>query len=133
MNRKTYNKILLNMAGTWNMAIAVILLSLSLLDPPPFDLFGAETPISMVFFHTVVFFVFLFGIAFFIASRDVKRNIAVIFLGFLEKVMMFTINFIYYLIGDVGIPVLFMIIVDLAFGILFLELLVNAKKKTGTE
>lgn len=129
MNRQSYNAKMLFFAAIWNFAIAIALFSLSLITPPPFDLFGAETPLSLVFFHTVVFFVFLFGIGFFIASRNVKKNISIVILGFFEKITMFIINFIYFVKGDVGTPVLFMILVDLAFGILFLELLINVMIK----
>ena len=128
MEKKEYYKYLLLLASVWNWAVSISLLILSLVAPNIIVEFGVDIPPSLVFLQMLFVLVGIFGIGFFLVYRDMTRNHGIVQMSVLEKVSFFVIFLIYFIIGDVGPLVLLLVTVDLIFGILFIEFLLNFKK-----
>ena len=128
MEKKEYYKYLFLLASVWNWAVAISLLILSLAAPNIITNFGVEIPPSLVFLQMLFILVGIFGIGFILVYRDINTNHGIIQMSVVEKVSFFVVFLIYFIIGDVGMLVLLLVIVDLVFGLLFIEFLLNFKK-----
>ena len=128
MEKKEYYKYLFLLAAVWNWAVSILLLVLSLLTPDIITDFGVEIPPSLVFLQMLFVLVGIFGIGFFLVYLDINTNHGIVQMSVVEKVSFFLVFLIYFIIGDVGILVLLLVIVDLIFGLLFIEFLANFKK-----
>lgn len=128
MEKKRYYKYLFLLASVWNWAVSISLLILSLLAPNIITDFGVEIPPSLVFLQMLFVLVGIFGIGFFLVYMDITSNHGIVQMSVLEKFSFFLVFLIYFVIGDVGILVLLLVIVDLIFGILFIEFLLNFKE-----
>ena len=127
MEKKEYYKYLFLLASVWNWAVSILLLGLSLLTPDIITDFGVEIPPSLVFLQMLFVLVGIFGVGFFIIYMDIENNHGIVQMSVLEKVSFFVVFLIYFIIGDIGILVFLLVIVDLIFGILFIEFLLNFK------
>jgi len=127
MEKKEYYKNLFLLAAIWNWIVAISLLLLSFVAPDVMTLFGVDIPPSLVFLQMLFLLVGIFGVGFFIIYRDVESNHGIIQMSVLEKLSFFVVFLIYFIIGDVGFLVVLLVIVDLIFGILFIEFLLNFK------
>ena len=128
MEKKEYYKYLFLLASIWNLAVCILLVVLSLVSPDLITLFGVQMPPSLVHLQMIFVTLGIFGIGFIIVYLDIERNHGIVQISVIEKVSFFVVYFIYFIIGDVGLLVLMMILVDLIFGILFIEFLLNFKK-----
>ena len=128
MEKKEYYKYLFLLASVWNWAVSILLLMLSLLTPDIITDFGVEIPPSLVFLQMLFVLVGIFGIGLILVYRDINTNHGIVQMSVVEKVSFFVVFLIYFIIGDVGILVLLLVIVDLVFGLLFIEFLLNFKK-----
>ncbi len=128
MNKYNYYKILFYVAASWNWFAGIMFLLISLLAPDMTSLFGMERPPSFVWFHLVVAMVLLFGIFFFMTSRNLEKyhDIALFFV--VEKFIFFSLPFIYFFLNELNIYVVLIVGVDLFFGVLFLEFWMNFNK-----
>ncbi len=127
MEKKEYYKNLFLLAAIWNWIVAISLLLLSFVAPDVMTFFGVDIPPSLVFLQMLFLLVGIFGVGFFIIYRDVESNHGIIQMSVLEKLSFFVVFLIYFIIGDVGFLVVLLVIVDLIFGILFIEFLLNFK------
>lgn len=128
MDKKKYYKIMFFSAAIWNWLIGLTFLILSLITPNILSLFGVEIPPSLVFMQMLFILVIIFGIGFFIVYLDFEQNQGIIKMSVFEKVSFFIVFFIYFILGDVNYLVLLPTIIDLLFGILFIEFLINVKR-----
>jgi hypothetical protein len=128
MEKKEYYKYLYLLAAIWNWIVAISLLLLSFVTPDVMISFGVDIPPSLVFLQMLFVLVGIFGVGFFIIYRDIESNHGIVQMSVLEKLLFFLVFLIYFIIGDVGILVLLLVTVDLIFGILFIEFLLNFKK-----
>ena len=122
MEKKEYYKYLFLLASIWNWAVSISLLTLSLLTPEIISDFGVEIPPSLVFLQMLFVLV-----GFFIVYLDNTTNHGIVQMSVIEKISFFLVFLVYFIIGDVGILVLLLVIVDLIFGLLFIEFLLNFK------
>jgi len=112
----------------WLIAIVFILLTLFLL-PEAASLVGISMPPSLLFMHGFLVFAFIIGVGLFIISRDISKNHGIAQMCVFEKFSIFTLFLIYFIIGDFNIILFLPVIVDLIYGILFLEFLFNYNRK----
>lgn len=108
-------------APIWNIIITIAFVLLSILSPSSAKDFGVAIPPSFMWYHAMYFFVFLFGLLFYVTSRNLEKyhDLATIFV--VEKFGAFFLFLIYFILGEFNILGLPIIIIDLVFGILFLE------------
>lgn len=132
MDKHKYYRLLFLISAIWNWFVGVSILFASLfMKEFVAELFGMVLPPSMVWFHVVTALIFVFGIGYYIVGRDLSKNHGVVLIGLLEKFLFFFILLIYVFVGDINIYVSFMTGVDLVFGILFVEFLLNYKNQTS--
>ena len=115
-------------AAIWNWIIGLTLLMLSFFIPNMLPLFGVETPPSLVFLQMLFILVIIFGIGFFIVYLDIEKNQGIVLMSIFEKVSFFFVFLIYFILGDVNFLVLLLNIIDLIFGMLFIEFIINMKR-----
>nr|MDO8111669.1 hypothetical protein [Candidatus Sigynarchaeota archaeon] len=129
MDRTIYQKRLLVIAALWNWAVTGVFFTLSVAMPSAFVTLGFVIPNSMLWFHCSIGIVGVFGVAYMVASRDPKANRGLLMVCVVEKFFFFLVFTIYFFIGDVSIVGLLVVVVDLAFGILFLEVVLRTRKQ----
>ncbi|MBN2152109.1 MAG: hypothetical protein JW839_11720 [Candidatus Lokiarchaeota archaeon] len=113
--------------AVWNWAVAVSLFVLSVATPSAFLDLGMEIPNAMVWFHCTVGFVGVFGVAYFIAYKDLSARRGMALLGVVEKLFIFVVLFVYFLLEEVGVVGFGLIAVDLVYGMLFLWTLLHER------
>ena len=86
-----------------------------------FLMFGLEIPNSMLWFDSFMGLVFVFGIGFYIVSRNLKENHGLIVMACFEKTTVFIIPTLWFLFGQASIWVVLVAAGDLLFGLLFME------------
>ncbi len=118
---------LLSAIWNWVVALSLFFASIFILDIAA-PIFGMEIPPSLVWFHVVLVLIFLFGVGFYLVSRDLTQNHAVVVIGILEKFSFFIALLIYFILGAINFLAFTLVIVDFVFGCLFLEFLINFSK-----
>jgi len=127
MEKNTYYKYLFLIAALWNIIISILLVLILMISPNSAKLFGVAVPPSFIWAYSFFFFVFLFGLLFYLTSRNLEiyQKLANIYV--VEKVGIFLIFLIYLILGDINFLGFSLSIGDLIFGILFLEFSINYK------
>ncbi|MFX0148178.1 MAG: hypothetical protein ACFE8E_10590 [Candidatus Hodarchaeota archaeon] len=129
MNREKYYRIMFLSGAIWNWLIAIVFILLTLfLLPEAASLVGISIPPSLLFMHGFLVFAFIIGVGLFIISRDINNNRGIAQMCVVEKFSIFTLFLIYFILGDFNIILFLPVVVDLIYGILFLEFLINYKK-----
>ena len=82
---------------------------------------GLEIPNSMLWFDSFMGLVFVFGIGFYIVSTDMKQNHGLILMACFEKMTVFIIPTLWFLLGQASIWVVLVATGDLILGLLFIE------------
>ncbi len=131
MERALYEARMFLAGAIWNWAVVIVFFTLSVAQPGMFVDFGMVVPNSMVWFHSLLGYVFIFGIGLYVISRNVQGNRGLITVSVIEKIFIFTVSLVYYVLGDAGLILLVVVIVDLAFGALFLDVLLRPRRKAG--
>ena len=107
--------------ATWNVAVSVLFFIMSVVAPSAFTDLGFTIPNTMVYFHSFLGFVGLFGVAFFIAYKDTSARRGIALLGVFEKFLIPGILIGYFFFaGGMGAIILGLCAVDIVYGILFL-------------
>lgn len=110
----------------WNWIIAILFTLLTLFFLPiAAQLLGILIPPSLLFMHGFLIFVFLIGIGLYIASKDITKNRGIVQMCAIEKFSLFILFAIYFILGDFNLILFLPVIIDLIYGILFTEFLVN--------
>ena len=127
MDKNSYYKYLFLIAALWNWVIAIMFMLLPILSPSSAADFEMEIPPTWYFVEGFFWFVFLFGLLFYATAKNLEKyhDLAIIFVA--EKVGIFIISLVFFLIGDIGIDAFLITVGDLIFGILFLEFLIKFK------
>ena len=90
MRKIKYYKILFLVAGIWNLVAAITCWLGSIISTELFfGLFGMPVPSSLFPFHAMFWFVVIFGVGYFIVSRDINKNHGIILIGLLGKTIFF--------------------------------------------
>ena len=115
-------------AAIWNWALAIGFFVLSRIDINLFLAFGLDIPNTLLWFDSFMGMVFVFGIGFYIVSTNIRENHGLILMACFEKVMVFIIPLIWFILGQASIWVVGFVSVDLIFGLLFIEHLMAIRK-----
>ena len=115
-------------AAIWNWTLAIGFLALSRIDINYFPATGLTIPNTMLWFDSFMGLVFVFGIGFYIVSKNVKENHGLIQMACFEKVIVFIIPLMWFFLGQASILVVGFVTVDLIFGLLFIEDLMAIRK-----
>ena len=122
MDKIIYYKYLLIIGAIWNIIISLLIFLGSFFANPGLNELGT------VYYQMFSMVVLLFGIGYYLVGRNLEKNHAIITLGALGKILVFIFMLTYYILGVVDVISLIIGIVDLIFGILFIEFLFNFKK-----
>lgn len=128
LDKKDYYKYLFLIAAISNCCSIIIIVLTSLFPSDMAELFGVAVPPSLVWMHFFFIKATVIGIGYFFLSRDITKNHAIAKMGVCEKFMFFTAAVIYFILGAYNIVLFITWFIDLVFGILFVEFLVNYKK-----
>ncbi|NMC04495.1 MAG: hypothetical protein GYA24_04745 [Candidatus Lokiarchaeota archaeon] len=110
----------------WNWAVSIVFFIMSVAIPSAFTDLGFIVPNTMVYFHSFLAFVGLFGIAFFIACKDPPARHGIALLGAFEKFLIPSILIGYFFVGGMGVIILGLTAVDIVYGVLFIWILRQA-------
>ncbi|MFW9771299.1 MAG: hypothetical protein ACFFBY_09060 [Promethearchaeota archaeon] len=128
MDREKYYRYMFLSGALWNWVIGILFVLLTLFFLPLAAHFlGISIPPSLLFMHGFLVFVVLIGIVLYIISKDITKNRGIVQICVIEKFSLFILFLIYFIMGDFNIIFFIPVIVDLIYGILFLEFLLNYK------
>jgi hypothetical protein len=117
------------LGSLWNISIGLI--GLCFYDLSIQMLFGAQAVtdnlLALIFFRFFMIAVILFGVGYYIVSRDLLSNRAVIWLGLAAKLIIFFTFVYYYALGQATWFSVFGCSGDFAFSILFIVFLYQTK------
>jgi hypothetical protein len=129
MDKRKYYKLVFFTGALWNIAVGVIFTLLSLFAfPLAAGLFELEIPPSLVFIFGFLALVFAIGIGLYTVSVDINKNHGVVLMCVVEKYLVFIVFLVFFILGDYNFGLFWPVIVDLIYGILFMEFLLNYKK-----
>ena len=129
MDKRKYYKIMFLSGAVWNIAIGVIFTFLALFAfPLAAMLFQLEIPPSFVFIYAFLALVFAIGIGLFTVGINIEKNHGVVQMCAVEKYLVFIVFLVFFIMGDYNVGLFLPVVVDLIYGILFTEFLVNYKK-----
>ena len=129
MEKNKYYKNMFLIAALWNWMIGIIFFLLTIFMLPTLAAqYDLEIPPSLIFIHGFLGVVFVIGIGFFLVSRDITKNHGIVQMCVVEKFLVFILFLAYFFIGAYNFLLVIPTIIDLLFGILFLEFLKNFKK-----
>jgi len=128
LEKKHYHKWLFLVAAIWNWIIGLLFIIVSILAMLlAATLFEIAIPPSLVFIHTFFGFVFVFGFGFYFVSIDINNNRGIVKMAVIEKLFVFIVFLFYFIVGDLNFLGVIPVIIDLIFGCLFIEFLLNYK------
>lgn len=117
------------LGSLWNLGIGLI--GLCFYDLAITMLFGAQAVtdnlLALIFFRFFMIAVILFGVGYYIVSRDLLANRAVIWLGLAAKLIIFFTFVYYYALGQATWFSVFGCSGDFAFSVLFIIFLYQTK------
>ena len=129
MDKRKYYKIMFLSGALWNIAIGVIFTFLALFAfPLAAMLFQLEIPPSFVFIYAFLALVFAIGIGLFTVGINIEKNHGVVQMCAVEKYLVFIVFLVFFIMGDYNVGLFLPVVVDLIYGILFTEFLVNYRK-----
>jgi len=117
------------LGSLWNIGIGLIGLCFYNFAITMF--FGAEAVtdnlLVLIFFRFFIIAVMLFGIGYYVVSRDLSGNRALVWLGLIAKLIIFFTFVYYYALGQATWFSVFAVSGDLLFSILFIMFLYQTK------
>lgn len=117
------------LGSLWNIGIGLIGLCLYNIAITMF--FGAaavtDNLLALIFFRFFMIAVILFGIGYYIVSRDLSGNRAVVWLGLIAKLIIFFTLVYYYTLGQATWFSVFAVSGDFVFSIFFILFLYQTK------
>ena len=129
MDKRKFYKMVFLSGAIWNIIVFVVFTLLtffaSSLAPV---LFALEIPPSFVFIYGFLILVIVIGIGLYTVSRDIDKNHGIVQMCIVEKYLVFIVFLIFFLLGDYNFGLFWPVIIDLIYGILFTEFLLNYKK-----
>ena len=107
LERKNYYKYLFLIGAIWNLAVGFLFISLSPFADSIMPMLGMEVPPSLVFLQGFFGLTTLFGIGYYLVSRNIDKNHGIVLLGVIGKFYLFILFLIYFILGDTNfLPVL---------------------------
>jgi hypothetical protein len=125
MPKQEYYRKLFFIGALWNWAAT---LTFAAGYPVLFPLFGMAMPTYPVFFLMFLGLAFVFGIGYYMVSRDLVRNRDIATLGVIGKLFVFVALLWAGISGQIHFIMIGAGIVDLIFAILYMEFLSTLKK-----
>ncbi|MHA1688248.1 MAG: hypothetical protein ACTSUN_02755 [Promethearchaeota archaeon] len=129
MDKERYYKYLFITGAFFNWINALTFTILSISFPQVFTLFGTSMPPTLFFLHSLLGLIFTYGIGYFIIGLDITKNRGVVWLGVISKLFFFTMCVLYFVLGDIAGIMVILGSGDLIYACLFIEFLINFKKK----
>ncbi len=130
MDKPNFYKKFFLFGGIYNLCISLPIWIFGVVDMTTASaLFGMGVPPTLIFFTAMMWFVFAFGIGYIIVGRDIKKNHGVVVIGAMEKIAFFIDAVAVFARAEVAVTVVVLGIVDLIFGVLFIEFLLWAKNQ----
>lgn len=125
MDKRKYYEFLFKIGGIFNWLMAISFITMSLIIPDVFELFGSSRPPTLFFLHSLLGLIFVYGIGYFIVGLNIDKNRGCVWLGILSKLTFFTFCVIYFLIGDLDFIIVLFGSLDFIFACLFIEFIIN--------
>ena len=125
MPRENYYRKLFLIGAIWNwMATLPLIFGYKILFPI-YDMILPQYPVFLILFAGLCF---IFGVGYYLVSRDLSKNHGIVWMGITGKIVVF-VGFLWAaFIGQIHYVWIGAGIVDLIYAILFLEFLSTAKK-----
>lgn len=121
------------LSSVWNIGIG--LTGLCFYDFTIRLLFGpgavTDNLLALIFYRFFMIAVILFGVGYYVVSRDLLANRAIIWLGLIAKLIIFFTLVYYYALGQATRFSVFGCSGDFVFSLLFILFLYQSKEKTG--
>lgn len=108
-------------AAMWNWILAIGFLVLPRINMNYFLAVDLVIPNTMLWFDCFMGLIFAFGIGFYLVSKKMSENHGLIQVAAFEKSWVFVIGLAWFILGQASIWVVGFVIVDLFFGLLFIE------------
>jgi hypothetical protein len=124
MNRRAYYERMFKIGGIWNTLAAAIFIALA---GPAFSPLEMPAPTYSVFFNGFFMAVLLFGVGYYMVGLDPTRNRVVVVLGALGKIGVVVLFVWAWLSGEFPGVLAIVASVDLAFAMLFFEVLYSQR------
>lgn len=125
MHRKSYYRWLFIVAALWNWGAAV---QFFFWYDPIFALLKMAPINHPSIMQLAMGLVFALGVGYYLVSRDISKNHDIVKVGIIGKLLAFAVFTYHYMLGSLSVAILLCGVVDLVFGILFLEFLMTMKK-----
>ncbi len=127
MDRQIYYKYLFFIGALWNWGASLPFVIITLIDKTALEPLGLAFPGTVMWFQGFLLAVTIFGLGYFLVSRDLENRKDLVILGLIGKLLVFIFFVAYYLAGEIPFTLLLMGTVDLIFSILFIEYLIHTK------
>ncbi|MFW9788461.1 MAG: hypothetical protein ACFFE2_12215 [Candidatus Thorarchaeota archaeon] len=121
MDRERYHRFMFLVAAMWNWILAIGFLVLPRINMNYFLAVDLVIPNTMLWFDCFMGLIFAFGIGFYLVSKKMSENHGLIQVAAFEKSWVFVIGLAWFILGQASIWVVGFVIVDLFFGLLFIE------------
>lgn len=119
-------------AAVWNMILGAAFFILPRIDIGYFIATGLVIPNTLLWFDSFVGLVFIFGIGFYLVSKDMMENHGIIKMSLFEKNWVFIVGVAWFFLGQASFLVVAFVTVDFVLGLLFLEDLLAIRKMNQT-
>ncbi|MDJ0855185.1 MAG: hypothetical protein QNI88_08250 [Desulfobacterales bacterium] len=124
-------KTMFTMAALWNWMAALLFMAMAVLDLPILSLFLIIKPASHLWFNLFFGVVFVFGLGYFWAAKDLGANRNIVKMGAIGKIWVFFLILAGWLTGSVTFLAAVAGTVDLVFAALFVHALNHSKTARG--
>ncbi|MFW9812432.1 MAG: hypothetical protein ACFFF9_08240 [Candidatus Thorarchaeota archaeon] len=132
MDRERYHRMIFLTAAVWNMILGAAFFILPRIDIGYFIATGLVIPNTLLWFDSFVGLVFIFGIGFYLVSKDMMENHGIIKMSLFEKNWVFIVGVAWFFLGQASFLVVAFVTVDFVLGLLFLEDLLAIRKMNQT-
>ncbi len=123
--------LMFTLAALWNWLAALLFMAMAVLDLEVLSLFLIIKPASYLWFHLFFGVVFVFGLGYFWAAKDLKMNRNIVKMGAIGKTWVFLLISAGWLTGTVTFLAAAAGTVDLVFAALFVHALNQSKTAPG--
>ena len=129
MNSEKYYKNMFIGGAIYNIGAGLPLLIISFFTDSVYSIFGLDKPNYLLWIHFSFLCIIVFGIGYYMVSRNPESNQGIVLIGGIAKMCFFLLTTIAYLNEEANFLLLFTGIIDFIFVILFFEFLLKQRKK----
>lgn len=127
MNLKSYYRSLFVVGALWNWGATLFFF---IAYKPLYAWLNMRTPDDPIYLQLFLGLCFVYGIGYFLVSRDINANHGIVIMGIIGKIIVFIGFVVDYLTGNAHLLIVLCGTVDLIFALLFIEFLMRIKKIT---